>query len=112
MKRTKRVLEQRNWEANPGQASKVCCGCREKSLAELAFIISPKQDQSVPHPGGSIPVSIYLPWELTVQVSWEKSTGTPSPPDPESESQWRRVGRPLGGGGAKARVHSQDRAES
>lgn len=91
MKGTKRVLEQRNWKANPGQASKVCCGCREKFLAELAFVISPKQDQSAPpHPGGSVPVSICLPWELTVQPRWEKRVGTPGPQDPQSESQWRR----------------------
>lgn len=98
MKGAKRVLDRGSWEANPGQASKYVAGVGKNSCAQLAFVISPKQDQSVPHPGGPIPVSIYLPWELTDQLRWEKRIGTKVPQDPESERPWRRVGRPLGVG--------------
>lgn len=81
-----------------------------KIPGRVGLCYHPQAGPSVPHPGGSIPVTIYLPRELTVQLRWEKRIETPGPSDPES--QWRRAGRPLGGGGAKVRtLESTPKAE-
>lgn len=76
MKGTKRVLEWGSWKRILGRRPKYVAGVGKNSCAELAFVISPRQDQCVPHPGGSIPVSIYLPWELTVQLGGRRGEGT------------------------------------
>lgn len=47
MKRIERGLERGSREVNPGQASKACCGCREKLLVQNWPLLSAPSRSSV-----------------------------------------------------------------